>query len=68
MESRRYADVRKKVSKRLGMKHVLGHTDLSYMWDECRYQQAYHINEMSPWCAVSLFALCFFSKLPFEMI
>lgn len=44
------------VSQRLGLRQTLRYDVISMMWDECRYQQSYHLNEMSPWCAVGVSA------------
>lgn len=39
------------VSRRLGLNGLLNDSLISNMWDECRYQEAYHLNQLSPWCA-----------------
>lgn len=48
-----YNDLIQNVSRRLNTKTPLENSEISVMWDECRYQQAYHLNKPSPWCAVS---------------
>lgn len=46
--------MKRNVSQRLGLRQTLRYDVVSMMWDECRYQQSYHLNKMSPWCAVGV--------------
>lgn len=49
-----YVEMVVNVSKRLGANTTFSYSDISLMWDECRYQQTYTLNKPSPWCAVSI--------------
>lgn len=51
-KSSHYQNVVFNVSQRLGMQKQLTSKDISAMWDVCRYQQSYHLNKPSDWCAV----------------
>lgn len=47
-----YKDVVSNVTQRLGLKTQMSHENISSMWNVCRYQQSYHLNKPSDWCAV----------------
>lgn len=38
------------VSKRLGFKYSLDANQIETIWDMCRYEQAWSITNLSPWC------------------
>lgn len=56
-ESIYYKELISNVTRRLGMKSMLKPKQISMMWDECRYQQDFHLESFSPWCAVSVNSL-----------
>ena len=39
------------VSARLGFKYTLNVNQIDTMWDMCRYDQAWYLQDDSPWCA-----------------
>jgi len=41
----------KEVSIRLGFKYVLNQKQVDTIWDMCRYDQAWYLQDESPWCA-----------------
>lgn len=42
------------VSERLGFKYPLKVNQILDMYEMCRYDQAWHLENASPWCAVSI--------------
>lgn len=46
-----YQDMAKEVSQRLGFKLTLPPTQIELIWDMCRYEQSWYIQQISPWCA-----------------
>ncbi|KAJ4443223.1 hypothetical protein ANN_04891 [Periplaneta americana] len=40
------------VSTRLGFKHELSHSYVDSMYITCRFEKAWRVKELSPWCAV----------------
>ncbi|XP_004526154.1 multiple inositol polyphosphate phosphatase 1 [Ceratitis capitata] len=40
------------ISKRLGFQYTLESSDIELMWDMCRYEQAWHVDRTSVWCAM----------------
>lgn len=40
------------ISTRLGFQYNLSVDQVEAMWDQCRFEQAWHIQEYSPWCSV----------------
>lgn len=48
------------VSLRLGYKFPLKTQQIIDMYDMCRYDQAWHLERPSPWCAVSIFSFSFY--------
>lgn len=52
-KSKPFEDLKTTVSRRLGMIQTMKHDVISLMWDECKYQQDFHLDYLSPWCAVS---------------
>lgn len=46
-------NLKQAISSRLGM-NTLRYGMINLMWDECRFQHAYHLDRKSPWCAVKL--------------
>lgn len=46
-----YQDMLKEVSMRLGFKLVLTVAQVELIWDQCRYEQSWYIEQLSPWCA-----------------
>lgn len=41
------------ISQRLGFRYPLKTEQILDMYDMCRYDQAWHLEKPSPWCAVS---------------
>lgn len=41
----------KEISTRLGFKYTLNAKQVDVMWDMCRYDQAWYLQDESPWCA-----------------
>lgn len=40
------------ISMRLGFRYNLSTDQIEAMWDICRYEQAWHLQQLSPWCSV----------------
>lgn len=40
------------ISTRLGFQYNLTADQVEAMWDQCRFEQAWHLQELSPWCSV----------------
>ncbi|XP_058461709.1 multiple inositol polyphosphate phosphatase 1 [Malaya genurostris] len=40
------------ISTRLGFRYNLSVDQVEAMWDACRYEQAWHLQQLSPWCSV----------------
>ena len=48
------------ISKRLGFNYDVQKEMIHYMYDMCRYNKAWDITQISPWCAVSVKSISFF--------
>ncbi|XP_055690989.1 multiple inositol polyphosphate phosphatase 1-like [Lutzomyia longipalpis] len=46
-----YQDMLNQVSQRLGFKFQLTDDQVEQIWDMCRYEQAWYLQKLSPWCA-----------------
>lgn len=46
-----YTTLRKEVSDRLSLQRVLNETEIKLMFDMCRYEKAWYIDDQSTWCA-----------------
>ncbi|XP_055378734.1 multiple inositol polyphosphate phosphatase 1 [Condylostylus longicornis] len=44
-------DTVRRISRRLGFKFALSRAQIDTVWDMCRFEQAWHPNRNSPWCA-----------------
>jgi multiple inositol-polyphosphate phosphatase / 2,3-bisphosphoglycerate 3-phosphatase len=51
MESEIYKKTAEEISTRLGYKYTLNHKQIDTMWDMCRFDQAWYLQDESPWCA-----------------
>ncbi|XP_046751134.1 multiple inositol polyphosphate phosphatase 1-like [Diprion similis] len=47
-----YRKLLSSVSERLGFQDNVDMATVHHMWDMCRYEMAWEINKLSPWCAV----------------
>lgn len=45
-----YQKVSQEISMRLGFEEALDPDVIENIWDMCRYDQAWHIDRLSPWC------------------
>lgn len=52
--SKYFKELIKSVTRRLGLKRKLKRKQIIVMWNECRLQQAFHLDSLSPWCAVGI--------------
>lgn len=52
------------VSYRLGYNKTLKHNSITLIWNMCRFEQSWHVDKLSAWCAVSVFL--FFSYFFYE--
>ncbi|XP_058829522.1 multiple inositol polyphosphate phosphatase 1 [Topomyia yanbarensis] len=50
--SRLYLETLADISTRLGFRYNLSTEQVEAMWDACRYEQAWHLQQLSPWCSV----------------
>lgn len=50
------------VSRRLGFNYDIDREDLRSMYDMCRYNKAWEVAKISPWCAVSFILHLHFSR------
>lgn len=46
-----FQDLKSDVSQRLGFKYMLPEKQIDTIWDTCRYEQAWKLDNYSPWCA-----------------
>lgn len=46
-----YQDMLREVSMRLGFKLILTTAQVELIWDMCRFEQSWYIEQLSPWCA-----------------
>lgn len=53
MTQQPFVEMMYNISQRLGTSEPLTYPQLSLIWNECRYQQAYHLTKPSAWCSVS---------------
>lgn len=44
----------KNVSAHYGFKYDLEEKTIKNIYDSCRYEKAWEINKLSPWCSVSM--------------
>ncbi|XP_012536739.1 multiple inositol polyphosphate phosphatase 1 isoform X2 [Monomorium pharaonis] len=47
-----FQNLQKNVSRRLGFLYNISADKIDAMYDACRYQKAWSVTELSPWCAV----------------
>ncbi|XP_062550122.1 multiple inositol polyphosphate phosphatase 1-like [Armigeres subalbatus] len=52
LQSRLYIQTLSEISKRLGFDYTLSTEQVEDLWDACRFEQAWHPYENSPWCSV----------------
>nr|XP_029723160.1 multiple inositol polyphosphate phosphatase 1-like [Aedes albopictus]XP_029723161.1 multiple inositol polyphosphate phosphatase 1-like [Aedes albopictus] len=52
LRSRIYLQTLSDISTRLGFRYNLSNDQIEAMWDICRYEQAWHLQQYSPWCSV----------------
>lgn len=52
LSSTYYEEICLNVSRRLGYKKTLASIAIEIMWEECKFRQDYHLQKLSPWCAV----------------
>lgn len=50
INSAEYQQMLRDVSTRLGFKYALDADQINTIWDLCRYEQAWNIVKLSPWC------------------
>ncbi|XP_055532258.1 multiple inositol polyphosphate phosphatase 1-like [Wyeomyia smithii] len=52
VSSRLFTQTLSDISMRLGFRYNLSVDQVEAMWDACRYEQAWHLQQLSPWCSV----------------
>lgn len=52
LRSELYIQTLADISTRLGFLYNLSNDQVEAMWDACRYEQAWHLQQYSPWCSV----------------
>uniref|UniRef100_U5EX79 Multiple inositol polyphosphate phosphatase 1 n=1 Tax=Corethrella appendiculata TaxID=1370023 RepID=U5EX79_9DIPT len=52
LESPLYKETVSDISVRLGFRYTLQPKQIEAIWDMCRYEQAWHVDQLSPWCSV----------------
>lgn len=51
IQSAAFQQLKGDVSQRLGFKFTLPEKQIDTIWDTCRYEQAWRLEQYSPWCA-----------------
>ncbi|XP_031777741.1 multiple inositol polyphosphate phosphatase 1 [Nasonia vitripennis] len=47
-----YQNLLQSVSRRLGFSYKINNDSVQLMYDMCRYEKAWEVNRLSPWCAI----------------